>query len=246
MSAIPASTTVGQLVAERPARARLFEKLRIDYCCGGKQSLQEACATRGIDIDVVQQALEAFDEARTASPAGQDADWQNASMTDLAYHIEQTHHQYLRAELPRLQMLIRKVAHAHGSRYPWVVQIESIFAGLVEELTSHMLKEERILFPVVRQMEQGGRPAGGDVQSGIAGPIDVMEHEHDAAGSALERMHELSDGYTPPQGACNTFLAMLDGLRELEADMHVHVHKENNVLFPRALELERKLKADVA
>lgn len=233
MSALMTDRAVGQLVAERPARSRVFEKLGIDYCCGGKKSLEDACRDKGLDARTIAALLEASEGA----PATAEVDPQAMSLTELADHIEQTHHAYLRRELPRLAMLVRKVAAVHGHRYPWMLEVDGVFAGFMAELDSHMMKEEQILFPIVREVERGNRSAGSHC-GGLANPIRVMEHEHDSAGNALAAMRRLTDGFTPSADACNTFRAMLDGLAELERDMHQHVHKENNVLFPRALELE--------
>lgn len=225
--------TVGQLVVERPARARIFERLGIDYCCGGRLSLAEACAKRGLEPDDVAAQLRAADEAADAEPPSRD--WAAASAAELADHIEATHHAMLRRELPRLAEMAAKVAQAHGARHPGLVRLRNVFDKFACELNAHMAKEERVLFPWIRVLESGadGAPAG------VGNPVAQMIHEHDSAGEDLSQMRALTDGFTPPPGACGTWRAMLDGLRELEADMHQHVHKENNILFPKALELER-------
>lgn len=228
-------TTVGDLVTQRPSRSRAFEKLGIDYCCGGKKPLADVCAAKGIDAHTVLSVLLAAEEE---APTEQRT-WSTATLTELADHIEQTHHAYLKRELPRLKTLVRKVAAVHGEHYPWMLEIDGIFAGFAAELASHMMKEEQMLFPLIRSLESGDpAPHADRCGPGIANPIRVMEHEHDDAGEALARMRELSAGFTPPPDACNTFRAMLDGLAELEADMHRHVHKENSILFPRALAME--------
>lgn len=225
-------TTVGQLVAERPARSRVFEKLGIDYCCGGKLPLAEACSRKGLDAASVLATLSAMeelgagDDEREPSPL-------TMTMTELCDHIEATHHAYLRREMPRLDFMTNKVASRHGEHFPWLFELAEVYQGLQNELTAHMMKEEQILFPAIRDLE-AGRPPQSPCGAHLDGPIAVMEHEHDNAGRALERMRELSGDYTPQAEACNTFRAMLDALAELEADMHRHVHKENNVLFPRA------------
>lgn len=235
MTTIDTSTTVGQLVTERPSRSRVFQKLGIDFCCGGKQSLDEACRSKGLDPGAVLQALLAEDNSAPSQGSGTDP----ASMTlsDLCDHIEARHHAYLKAELPRLHAMIRKVAAVHGDKHPWMHEVRSVFDELHAEMQSHMMKEEHVLFPIIRRLERGESNAAFHC-GGVANPIRVMEHEHDSAGGALSRMRQLSSDYTPPEGACNTFRAMLDGLRELEEDMHQHVHKENNILFPRALQVE--------
>jgi regulator of cell morphogenesis and NO signaling len=225
------SSTVGQLVVERPARARIFEQHGIDYCCGGKLSLADACAKRGLDAAAVLAAIEAADAPSSAEP-----DWAGVSLTELADHIEQTHHDYLRAELPRLSAMSKKVAAVHGDERPELVQLAQVFARFAGELYEHMLKEETIAFPMIRAIERGERADAGPEDLGC--PISVMVQEHDEAGRALEKMRELTSDYTPPMAACNTYRALFDSLAQLERDMHAHVHKENNILFPRALQAE--------
>lgn len=236
MTAFTIDTSVGDIVKDRPARSRVFEQHKIDYCCGGKLPLSEACQRRGIDAATVLEALRASDANAGADPHLIDAD--AMTLTALANHIEQTHHAYLQEELPRLGAMVRKVAAVHGDRFPWMIEVDQVFAGMADELKAHMFKEEQILFPLIRSLENGSPRPGHHCGMSIANPIAVMEHEHDDAGAALDRMHTLTDSYTPPSDACNTFRAMLDGLAQLEADMHQHVHKENNVLFPKALALE--------
>jgi regulator of cell morphogenesis and NO signaling len=229
-------TAVGDLVARRPSRSRVFEKLGIDYCCGGKRPLSEACAARGLDAETVLTTLLAAEEG-TGSP---EPSWSDASLAELADHIEQTHHAYLKRELPRLRAIIRKVATVHGGHHPWTIVLDDIYGRFAAEMEAHMMKEERVLFPMIRGLERGEPSPTAGCGHGVNNPIRVMEHEHDDAARSLARMRELSGGYTPPPDACNTFRAMLDGLRELEHDTHHHVHKENNILFPRAMELDRR------
>jgi regulator of cell morphogenesis and NO signaling len=224
--------TVGELVREQPSRSRIFEELGIDYCCGGKKPLAQVCEKKGLDVDALIGKLAAENDAPALN-----AD--TMSLTALADHIEQTHHAYLREELPRLMKMIRKVHKVHGDKDARLELLERVFAAFEEELYSHMGKEERILFPLIRKMEAD--PASASFPGSIASPIACMESEHDDAGDALEKMHEYTDDFTPAEYACNTWRAMLDGLRELELDMHQHIHKENNVLFPKAVELEAQL-----
>jgi regulator of cell morphogenesis and NO signaling len=232
MTTLNKEMSVGQLVAERPARSRVFENHAIDYCCAGKRTLDDACRAKGVDPAVVLAELEAAD----ADGPDDAINPSDMTMTDLADHIEQTHHVFLREELPRLTGLTQKVATAHGDRYPWLEDVENTYADLVAELEPHMQKEEQILFPMIRELERQGGRRGGSVGS----PIAVMEHEHDNAGNALRRLRELTSDFTPPPDACNSFRAMLDGLAALEANTHEHIHKENNVLFVRAAEAEAR------
>lgn len=161
------------------------------------------------------------------------------SLTELADHIEQTHHKYLRAEFPRLDQMTKEVASMHGQRDSRLHQIRKTFQGLIEELSSHMMKEEQILFPMIRTIDAGG--ATDPLHCGsLAGPISQMESEHTQAGSALEHLRKLSDDYTPPDWASDSYRTMLDALARLEQDLHLHIRKENDVLFPRALAEESK------
>jgi regulator of cell morphogenesis and NO signaling len=228
--------TVGQLVTERPGRARVFEAFGIDYCCGGKKPLAQAIREKGLDEKAVVGVLAAFDEQ---SPQAE-RDWSKATLTELADHIEQTHHAYLKIELPRLEFLVNKVANRHGSHTPSLVELAGVFNAFKPELESHMQKEEGVLFPICRQLESARGPLQFHCGS-VENPVAVMIREHDDAGDALKRMRELTNDYTPPIDACNTYRALFDALKELEQDMHRHVHKENSILFPKVIELEQRL-----
>ena len=225
---ITPESTIGELVAAQPLLARLFEILGIDYCCGGKQTLAAVCARRGLDLGTTVALLESAGAALVAGPKEVDA--AAMGLAELADHIESTHHAYLKAELPRLVEMADRVATKHGWRDARLPEMAAAVNTLALEMLSHMQKEEVVLFPLVRQIEQGSR---GD----ISAPIAQMEAEHEAAGALTARLRELTDGFTPNAEACNTHRALLAGLVEFESDLHRHVHKENNVLFPRALAL---------
>lgn len=236
MSAIQAQETVGEMVASRPALSRVFEQVGIDYCCGGKKTLEQACEEKNLDVKSVLAALAAC----SATEGESFVDATAMSLTELADHIEQTHHAYLRREFPRLDWMTEKVATVHGDHEPRLRQIRETYLELVAELSGHMMKEEKVLFPLIRQLEAS--TAAPAFHCGpLANPMRQMEAEHHDAGSALEKLSELSDGYTPPDWACNTYRAMLDALAHLQFDMHQHVHKEESILFPNALALEAKL-----
>lgn len=227
------STTVGDWVAQYPHTSRVFESLQIDYCCGGGKSLEAACRERQLDP---QQVVEQLEQAiQTSGPASDD--WLTASLSELCDHIEQTHHAYLKTELPRLDGIIAKVVNAHGPLHPELSEVQETFAALRGELEPHMFKEEMVLFPAIRAVEQAESLPSFPFGT-VANPIRMMEHEHDIAGDALAAIRRLTVDYQVPGGACNTYRAMLSGLAELEADLHQHIHKENNILFPRAKELE--------
>ncbi|MCO8121012.1 iron-sulfur cluster repair di-iron protein [Stieleria sp. TO1_6] len=236
MQTIDIQTTVGDLVREVPSRARVFESMKIDYCCGGKIRLADACAKKQIDPTRVVDQLQACD-SKLNEEGAVDAD--SMSLTELADHIESTHHGFLEEELPRLDFMTNKVARVHGEHEPRLLQTREAFVALKNELEPHMMKEEQILFPLIRQLEASADNPAYDFAS-VVNPIRQMEHEHDQAGDALMILNESTDGYTAPQWACNTYRAMLDSLAQLERDMHQHIHKENNVLFPKALQLEKQ------
>ena len=226
MNAADLSRTVGELVAERPGRSRVLESFRIDYCCGGRKPLELACREAGADYDRVVEALERADSARDGR-GEHDRVWAEAESRELVEHILSVHHTFLRRELPRLEGLIDKVVNAHGGKHVELPEVQATFRELHEELDSHMAKEENILFPAIVDRTAGLWCGSFD------GPIGVMEHEHALAGRALEALKQLTRDYAPPADACNTYRAMLDGLAELERDLHQHIHEENNVLFPR-------------
>lgn len=230
MGTLDLQRSVGEWVVERPSRSRIFEKLGIDYCCGGRRPLAAACTEQGLDPSTVARMLDAGD---AVTPGAEEPEPAGMSLTQLADHIEAVHHSYLRNELPRLEAMVRKVASVHGENHLWLIELDQVFQGFCQELHAHMEKEERVLFPMIRSLERGDAAAATHC-GGLGNPIRAMEHEHDQAGAALATMRRLSDDYRPPEGACNTFVAMLDAIAELEGDMHRHVHKENNVLFPRA------------
>jgi len=228
--------TVRDLASRNPAAARIFEKFGIDYCCGGERSLAQACSAAKVSIREVADALEA-----PPSPQREDRDWQNGSLAELAEYIVERHHRFARQEIQRLIPLFARVVGAHGQNHAELEQIQSSFQALAEELTLHLMKEERMLFPYIEQLESavscGGRlalPMFGTVQN----PVRMMAMEHDSAGELLRRMRDLANGYALPPDACVSFKELYQALQEFEADLHQHIHLENNILFPRAVNLE--------
>ena len=237
MEQIVATTTVGRLVAEQPARSRVFERMGIDYCCGGKVTLEKAVSRKELDLRDVLDALAACDAEEGAEDQ---AGWSHATVSELVDHIVKVHHGYLNEELPQLSYLVNKVCRVHGGDHPELREVHNSFEDLKADLFAHMAKEEHILFSLCLGLETAGvapRSHCGTVEN----PIRVMELEHQDAGHALERLRELTNGYAPPEGACNSYRAMLARLEALEGDMHHHVHKENNILFPRVAALEKEL-----
>jgi len=219
---LTADTTVGAIAVDHPLATRVFARHNIDFCCGGGKPLAEVCTVLGLDTEMV---LEQIKQELASSDEGERR-WDEASLEDLIDHILATYHRPLDEELPRLEAMARKVNNVHGEKDPERLgELLSVFVALKTELVDHMMKEEQILFPMIRQ----GRGAMAD------GPVSVMMHEHESAGRALLRLRELTDDYQPPEGACTTWRALWHGLAALETAMHEHIHLENNILFPRAL-----------
>jgi regulator of cell morphogenesis and NO signaling len=218
--------TVGELVAERPGRSRVFQSFNIDFCCQGGRTLGEACAKKGVALEAVTEQLEA-ESADPSPPQNNPAD---LPPDELVHYIVKQHHEFLRRELPRLHAMAGRVAHVHGCHTPSLAEIFEIFIALEYELNSHMQKEEMILFPVISALCQGERW----MDKNIDGPIGCLVHEHEEADQALARLRELSNGYQPPADACNTYRSLFAGLQDLEEDLHRHIHLENAVLFPAA------------
>jgi regulator of cell morphogenesis and NO signaling len=230
--------TVREIALEQPNSMRVFEHFGIDYCCGGRKPLAEACSASGVQVDTVMAAL----EAAAAAPSTLVDDWQQRSMEDLAAHIVATHHVYVKRELPRLAALAQKVVNRHGATRVELTEIESALSKLDVELTQHLAKEEAVLFPYIVQLERAraGGPRPNSCFGTVANPIAMMIQEHDAAGALLAQMRRLSQDFTTPEDACPTYHAFYDGLREFEQDLHQHIHLENNILFPRAIEMESR------
>jgi regulator of cell morphogenesis and NO signaling len=216
------NTPVGKLATAHPLATRVFHRHGIDFCCGGGKALEDACKARNVEVEAVIEEINKELAATDETPQR----WDEASFEDLVGHILTVYHQPLHEELPRLDVMARKVLQVHGDKAPDVLpELVSVFAELRYELEQHMFKEERVLFPMILQ-GQG---------SMALGPIEVMQHEHESAGEALRRLRELTNDYTVPECACNTWQALWHGLAALEADLQEHIHLENNILFPRAL-----------
>ena len=237
---ITTEKTVREVALENPAATRIFEKLGIDYCCGGNRSLLEACRTANLPMDEVLDSLEMAEQSARA--VQKDRNWTTEMLADLVAHIISTHHKYTREEMARLGPLFDKVCSVHGKNHPELLQVRDSFQGLVQELTMHMMKEERVLFPHIVRMEESViqkepvlPPPFGSVQN----PVTMMMHEHDSAGEALRSMRKGSADYTPPGDACISFQTLYKALADFEADLHQHIHLENNILFPRAIAMEK-------
>lgn len=220
--------SVAQLVIDRPQLGAVFGQLGIDYCCGGQRSLREACAEKGLDAATVALTLQAVG----AMPVGDGVftDWTKVSLSELCDHIQQTHHQYLRDKLPQLQAMVDTIARVHGSHHESLYEVQRIFTAMRTDLMEHTEKEDGTVFPLIRSLD------GNEPGSGVTAAIVELESEHDATGERLAALRSLTDGYVAPDDACGTYRATLAGLEALEGETHQHIHKENNILFPRAIE----------
>jgi len=232
--------TVRELALENSTATRVFEKLGIDYCCGGNKSLDEACRTANLNMDQVLDSLEMAEQA--AHAAQKDRDWQVEPLADLIAHIKNTHHKYTREEIARLGPLFDKVCSVHGKNHSELLQLRGIFQRLAQELTTHMMKEEMVLFPYMVRMEEATiqkEPIVPGPFGTVQNAVSMMEHEHDSAGNALRAMREGSNGYAAPADACVSYQTLYKALAAFETDLHQHIHLENNILFPRAVAMER-------
>lgn len=229
MTTIDANCRVAELVQRVPGAARTFEQLGIDYCCRGKRTLREAVDEAKLELPAVSAMLE--HNALEGPPAPDASD-----LPALVQHLLDKHHAFTRRELARLLPLASKVEGVHGSRHPELTRIRELVEALSADLLPHMLKEERVLFPYVLSLSDGERtrPLFGTV----ANPIRVMQNEHDHVGEVLATLERVTERYTPPSDACGSYVALFAGLKALQADIHEHVHLENNALFPAALALE--------
>ena len=226
--------TVGELVAERPGRSRVFQGFGIDFCCQGSRTLREACDRKQVSCQSVVEQLEA--ESTDKSP--QTPNPADLPLHELTEYIVGTHHDYLRRELPRLRAMSARVAQVHGGHTPTLVEIFEVFQGLEQELTSHIEKEEQVVFPAVIAISRGQTTSVG-----FAEPLACLTREHEEAGAALNRLRGLSHDFQPPADACNTYRALFAGLQDLEEDLHRHIHLENAVLFPGVRTLLRQEQA---
>lgn len=238
-----AEKTVRDLAVQLPNATRVFEKFGLDYCCGGKRSLQEACNGANLPVDDVIRALET---AARKAPWPEPAALASGSLAELIDHIVKTHHKFTREEITRLTALLNKVCSVHGNNHGELLAIRDTFAGLAQELTLHLMKEENVLFPYIIRLEEASLqrepvipPPFGTVQN----PIRMMTQEHDSAGEALRSIRQASKDFTPPEDACVSYRTLYEALAGFEADLHQHIHLENNLLFPNAIAMEERAAA---
>lgn len=232
--------TVREMALNIPAATRVFEKLGIDYCCGGNKSLEQACGEADLEIQQVLDSLESAASMTEARRPGEDPQVQ--PLAELIDHIKSTHHKYTREEIARLGPLFDKVCNVHGPKHPELLEMRHDFRVLAHELTTHMMKEEMVLFPYIERMEEAvvaSEPILPAPFGTVGNPVAMMVHEHDTAGNLLRDLRARSDGYQPPENACVSYKTLFSALEEFERDLHLHIHLENNVLFPRAIAMEK-------
>lgn len=239
---INATKTVREIAVEMPDATRIFEKLKIDYCCGGGKTLEEACLTSGTKLDDVISLL---DKAETEQRKNSDdIDFQSMSLNELITHILDTHHVFTREEIQRLTGLMQKVCSVHGENHPELFELQNYTRLLFNDLEPHLFKEESILFPYIVRLEMSAQknlfapfPPFGT----IANPVRMMSMEHDNAGDLLKKMREITSDYKVPADVCISYQTLYSALEIFERDLHQHIHLENNILFPRAIKLEQEV-----
>ena len=233
---IAPETTVAEIAAAAPATIRIFQDHQIDFCCGGRIPLAEACTARGLDLGTLLLELQA-----AVAPAFREPVWANETLTALVRHIQARYHEPLRVELPRLEAMLDKVVSRHGDHLPeTLLPLQRAFKQLQAELLAHMAKEDHVLFPFIVRLEAGEEVPVEDEPQWVQSPIAGLEADHEEAGKALAFIRDVTGSFAPPEWACPTFRGLYYGLSQLEGDMHLHVHLENNILFPRALKLEQE------
>ena len=234
---ISSTRKVRDVVLELPQATRVFEKMKIDYCCGGDTPLGEACATAGVEVANLERMLEEVGQA----PGNGSLDFAKATLGELVGYILDKHHVFTKEEMARLEPLIEKVISAHGENHPELRGVGGLFQQLCADLTPHMLKEEQILFPYIIEMERSAvenRPAPFPPFGTVKNPVRMMMMEHETVGDLLRELRALSSNYTVPSDGCISYQTLYQALEAFEKDLHQHIHLENNILFPRAIELE--------
>lgn len=232
--------TIGEMVAKDYRKAQVFKKLGIDFCCGGKKTLDEVCNTKGIDVEKVKAELASVQTNESA--AGQAFDkWDIGFLSD---YIINTHHVYVKESIPFIGELANKVARVHGDRHPEVIQVAEVFSRVAKDFSLHLMKEENILFPFIKQLAEAansGKKISPAPFGTLNNPTQIMEVEHEQAGEDLAEIREVTNNYTLPVDACTSYTILYKKLQEFENDLFTHVHLENNILFPKAIQLEKDL-----
>ncbi|MBN8692051.1 MAG: iron-sulfur cluster repair di-iron protein [Bacteroidetes bacterium] len=233
--------TIGEMVKNDYRKAEIFKKYGIDFCCGGKKTVSKSCQEKGVDVVELEKELKALDNNTQTLPSQDFDSWE---LDFLADYILNTHHRYIIQANPVIFEYTQKVQRVHGERNPELVEIASLFMDLMNELNCHMMKEENILFPYIKNLAISKRQGKEVAAAGfgtVANPISMMELEHDAAGEIVEKLRNLTNNYAPPSNACNTYRVSFAKLKEYQDDLFQHIHLENNILFPKAIALEKEL-----
>lgn len=231
--------TVADYVTENIKTAHIFKKHGIDFCCGGNVTIQKACAKKNVDQEILEKELSEVDEVKDLIE-----DYDKWALDFLMIYIENVHHTYVRESLPLISQYANKVAKVHGHHYEEVVIVNQLFHEVANELLSHLQKEEQVLFPYIKQLvdsKKEGNTSPTPPFGSVNNPINMMEHEHENAGDIFKEISRLTNNYTPPADACNTFRALYAKLEEFEQDLHQHIHLENNILHPKAILLEKEI-----
>jgi regulator of cell morphogenesis and NO signaling len=234
--------SLAQIATGNHRSAAVFEKYHLDFCCKGKRSLETACAEKNLPVEDIVKELVALTVNERGITSG--FPFEKLSMTQLSEYIVEHHHQYVKTELPQLFAYAQKVAAKHGERHPELFGVFDRVVSLREELESHLIKEEQILFPRIREIEQVSAmetPQAVVALQYLQSPIDVMEHEHDNAGTLMAEIRSLTNDYTVPADGCTTYKLLYASLHAFEADLHQHIHLENNLLFPKSVLLLSQL-----
>lgn len=237
---INSQSIVGKIVAENYKAASVFKKYNIDFCCNGNRTIADACNKRQLDEN---RLIGELSEVIHTKEAG-DIDVKSFPLDLLADYIEKTHHRYVEKKIPEITPFLQKVVSVHSEHHPELTEVEELFVESTKDLSAHLKKEELMLFPYIRLLVKAQLSNGKKPQTGLGSAatyIEQMEHEHTAEGERFRRISELTDNYTPPEDACNTYRVTLSLLKEFEEDLHRHIHLENNILFPKSIQLEQEL-----
>ncbi|MBK6936506.1 MAG: iron-sulfur cluster repair di-iron protein [Chitinophagaceae bacterium] len=234
--------TLGQIVAKDFHKAQIFKKYGLDFCCGGKKTVKEACADKGLDVTKIEQELQLADKNAKSSRSLPYNEWTPDFLAD---YIVNTHHAYVNKNLPDIKVYANKVMNVHGSRHPELIRVNKLVEAVSDELGAHLIKEERVLFPYIKTLAAINNKAElnqanpfGSVQN----PVNMMEMEHEVAGQLMQEIRNITSNYSLPEDACASYTLLYRMLDEFEDDLHLHIHLENNILFPKAVELEKSLK----
>jgi regulator of cell morphogenesis and NO signaling len=238
---INSEMTVREVAVQMPESTRLFEVLKIDYCCGGNRPLSEACASAGVEVENVKDLLAVVSQSNAKDESG--LDFKSLSLSQLITHIVDTHHVFTKSEMDRLERLIEKVIGAHGGNHPELLHVGELVQRLCADLKPHMFKEEQILFPYIMAMEQAeaeNQPTPFAPFGTVNNPIRMMMMEHDTAGDILRELRALTSDYKVPPDGCVSYQTLYQALEGFEKDLHQHIHLENNILFPKAVQTEAR------